>query len=144
MDKKIKLLLIIVIINNVILGCTNKKENNIFENNDKEIKVGVLIYRFDDEFISSFIDSMNKYIEKINATNDIKIKVDIVDAKNQQDIQYKQIDKFIEKKYDVLAVNLVDRRNASIVIDKAKNENIPIVFFNRQPVQLDMARWDKI
>lgn len=35
---------------------------------------------------------------------------------------------------DVLCVNMVDRSAASGVIDQAMESDIPIVFFNREPV----------
>ena len=41
---------------------------------------------------------------------------------------------------DVLCVNMVDRSAASGVIDKAMEADIPIVFFNREPVSEDMNR----
>ena len=39
---------------------------------------------------------------------------------------------------------MVDRSAASGVIDKAMEAGIPIVFFNREPVEEDMNRWDKL
>lgn len=108
-----------------------------------EIKIGVLIYRFDDQFISSVKETIIEQAEEINAMNPQEIIVDMVDGKNQQDIQNDQIDHFIQEGYDALAINLVDRSNAANVIDKAKQADMPIVFFNREPVEVDMARWEK-
>ena len=53
------------------------------------------------------------------------------------------MDKFLSQGYDVICVNEVDRTAASVIIDKAKSANIPIVFFNREPVEEDMQRWDR-
>jgi methyl-galactoside transport system substrate-binding protein len=39
---------------------------------------------------------------------------------------------------------MVDRTASGVIIDKAKAKNIPIVFFNRQPLEEDMAKWDKV
>ena len=39
---------------------------------------------------------------------------------------------------------MVDRSAASGVIDKAMEADIPIVFFNREPVSEDMNRWEKL
>ena len=45
---------------------------------------------------------------------------------------------------DVLCVNLVDRTDAAHVIDKARSADVPVVFFNREPVQEDLQTWDKV
>ena len=31
-----------------------------------------------------------------------------------------------------------------MIIDKAKAANIPVIFFNREPVEEDMERWNKL
>ncbi|MDU2995357.1 MAG: galactose ABC transporter substrate-binding protein, partial [Clostridium sp.] len=50
----------------------------------------------------------------------------------------------IEQGYDVMCINLVDRRSAATIINKAKNANIPVIFFNREPVEEDMNMWNKV
>ena len=45
---------------------------------------------------------------------------------------------------NVLCVNLADRTEPSEIIDAAKEKDIPIIFFNREPVEEDMRRWDKL
>ena len=51
---------------------------------------------------------------------------------------------FITKRMNALAINPVDRTAAGVIIDKAKAENIPVVFFNREPLPEDMQKWDKV
>ena len=46
--------------------------------------------------------------------------------------------------YDLLLVNIVDRTNAAVIIDKATQADIPVVFFNREPVREDIFRSDQI
>ena len=67
-----------------------------------------------------------------------------MDAKGSQIVQNDHIDKLIEQGCDVLCVNLVDRTVAATVIDKAKAADIPVVFFNREPVKEDLERWNKV
>ena len=45
---------------------------------------------------------------------------------------------------DVLCVNLVDRTAPYRIIRMARNENIPVIFFNREPVKEDLMQWDKL
>lgn len=39
---------------------------------------------------------------------------------------------------------MVDRSAASYVINKAMDADIPVIFFNREPVEEDMKRWEKL
>lgn len=68
-----------------------------------------------------------------------KMQLQIVDAKNSQKIQNTQIDEFIRQSYDVIAVNIVDRTVASSLIDKVKQADIPIIFFNSEPILTDLS-----
>ena len=54
------------------------------------------------------------------------------------------MERFISLGCDVLCINPVDRTAASAIIDKAMAAQIPVVFFNRQPVEEDMDRWDQL
>lgn len=116
-------------------------------NNDsgvsKSMKIGVSLYRGDDAFISSIKTCLESQAKELEHQYNIKITLNIGDAKESQSIQNSQVDDFIEKGYDVICVNLVDRSVASSIIDKAKNADIPIILFNREPVEEDMQLWEK-
>lgn len=68
----------------------------------------------------------------------------MVDSQNSQAFQNDRVDMFITKGVDALAINPVDRAAAGVIIQKAKQANIPVVFFNREPFEDDMAMWDKV
>lgn len=99
--------------------------------------VGVAVYKFDDTFMTAVRNSIQSAAEG-------KINVDIVDSQNSQPTQNDQVDLFVSKSYAALAINPVDRTAATSILDKAKNANIPVVFFNREPLQEDMQKWDKV
>lgn len=142
-----KLIFIILFIACVIVGIyqfTHMIQNNNKDKDNKTIRIGVAIYRGDDTFISTMMGDLDDYAKMIEQEKGIKIKIDIADANENQSIQNDQINKFISLKYDVLCVNMVDRTEASTIIDKAMEANIPIVFFNREPVEEDMNRWEKM
>lgn len=100
-------------------------------------KIGVAIYKFDDTFMTGVRNA-------ISAAAEGKAEVDIVDSQNAQPTQNDKVDLFITKKVSALAINPVDRTAAGVIIDKAKAANIPVVFFNREPMPEDMAKWDKV
>ncbi len=119
----------------VLMLFSNK---NMADTEDK-IKIGVSVYDKNDTFITSIANEMDKQAKK-EIENGVKLKLDISDGKNNQLEQNDRVDKYLELDYDVICVNLVDRTNASLIIDKAIDNNTPIVFFNRKPVEADLYR----
>lgn len=77
-------------------------------------------------------------------SKDYAISMTIMDASNSQRVQNDQIEQMINDGCNVLCVNLADRTEPSEIIDAAKEKDIPIIFFNREPVEEDMRRWDKL
>lgn len=114
------------------------------ESHMRQIKIGMTLYRQDDTFISTIQKHMEAIVKSKEATENLKIVLNVMDGKGNQGIQNDQVDKFLSQGYDVICVNEVDRTAASVIIDKAKSANIPIVFFNREPVEEDLQRWDKV
>ena len=94
------------------------------------IKIGVAIYRGDDAFISSLCASLENEVKDKEEKLGKKVVVNIADAKNSQSSQNDQVDDFISKGYDAICVNMVDRTVAAVIVDKAKEAGIPIIFFN--------------
>ncbi len=109
-----------------------------------EIKIGLTVYRRDDTFINMIVANIQEEGKEAEQQKNIKITMNIMDAKGSQTMQNEHIDKLIEQGCDVLCVNLVDRTVAATIIDKAKAANIPVIFFNREPVKEDLERWDKV
>jgi len=102
-----------------------------------DVEIGCAIYKFDDTFMTGVRNAIAE------AAKD-KAKVDIVDSQNSQSTQNDRVDMFITKRMNSMAINPVDRTAAGVIIDKAKAENIPVVFFNREPLPEDMHKWDKV
>ncbi len=102
-----------------------------------KIEIGCAIYKFDDTFMTGVRNAIAE------AAKD-KAKVDIVDSQNSQSTQNDRVDMFITKKMNALAINPVDRTAAGVIVEKAKKVNIPVVFFNKEPLPEDMQRWDKV
>ena len=74
----------------------------------------------------------------------IKVNLEIMDPKGNQNTQNSQVDRFLSLEYDAICVNMVDRSAASYVINKAMDAGTPVVFFNREPVEEDMKRWEHL
>ena len=108
------------------------------------IRIGISLYRGDDTFINNIRSILEEKAKEYEQENGIKVTLDIQDAKGSQNTQNNQVERFISLGCDVLCINPVDRMDASVMIDRAMTAGVPVVFFNRQPVEEDMARWDRL
>ncbi len=100
--------------------------------------IGGAIYKFDDTFMTGVRTSMTE------AANTSGVKLELVDSQNKQPTQNEQVDTFITKGVNALAINPVDRTAAGPIIEKAKAAELPIVFINREPETADMESYDKV
>ena len=90
--------------------------------------IGVTIYKYDDNFMAL----MRKEIEK-EAKNFKDVELLMNDSQNTQSTQNDQVDVLLSKGVKALAINLVDPSAAPTIIGKAKGEDVPVVFFNKDP-----------
>lgn len=98
-------------------------------------QIGVLIYKYDDTYISTVRNALE-------AAFDGKAEISMQDGKGDQATQNDQLDVMISRGVDCLVVNMVDAQAAQGVVDKAKAEGIPAVFFNREPNAEVVASYD--
>ena len=114
------------------------------QTDEKErIRVGITCYNKSDTFIEELVTSYKEQLSEI-AGEDIEITVTVRDAAGSQRKQDDQVQELIEEGCNVLCVNLVDRTDPSEIIDLAREQNVPIIFFNREPVAEDMKQWDQL
>lgn len=107
----------------------------------EHVKVDVLLYRFDDAYISL----VRQAFEEIQKKNEGKVEFIFYDGKDDQLVQNETIDELLGKgDSDLIFLNLVDTRSTKEVINKIKEKNIPVVLFNREPVDIDaIASYNK-
>lgn len=138
---------IIIIITAALLlaGCTggwNLSRQD--EEKKKSIRIGVSVYDEYDTFISELVTYLKDWSVAKERETGVVITLDVVSAGGSQLTQNDQIERFADRGYDAVCVNLVDRTDATVIIDKARSADMPIVFFNREPVEEDLERWDKL
>lgn len=144
MKKRYGLLAVGVLILCVCFGGVCHQQNRKRQEEKKSVRIGVTLYRGDDSFINTLRGSIEEQAKEYEKRTGIKVIMDIMDAKGSQNIQNGQVDRFISLGFDAICVNLVDRSMASNVIGKAMDADVPVVFFNREPVEEDMRRWEKL
>ena len=103
-------------------------------------KVGISIYKFDDNFMTLYRTELERYL-----TEELGFKkenITIQDGKGDQAEQTNQIQNFITQKYDVLILNLVQASSAPEITDMCKEAGIPVVYINREPDATEEERWE--
>lgn len=120
-----KLLLILAVFTLVfsLAACGGDDEKEV-----TTIKIGANIYSFDDNFMNGVVrPELERYAKEFS-----NVELEIVDSKADQATLNDQVDVFISKGVDVLAINLVNPASAQTIIDKAKAADIPLILFNKE------------
>ena len=110
----------------------------------ESVRIGITLYRDDDTFYQFNLPYSGNRSKKYEKTEGIRMILDVMDAKEDQNTQNSQVDRFLALGCDVICVNMVDRSAASVIIDKAMDREVPVIFFNREPVSEDLNRWEKL
>ena len=93
--------------------------------------IGVSMALFDDNFLTVLRNGIQKYADDNGHT------VQIEDAQNDVAKQLDQINNFIASGVDAIIVNPVDTSATQAMSDAAAAGNVPLVYVNRQPINLD-------
>lgn len=129
--KKLLVLVSVLVLAFTLAGC---------EQDDGVITIGANIYTFNDNFMNGVVrPELERYAEEKG------VELDLVDSEGSQATLNNQVDTFISKGVDVLAINLVDPAAAGAIIEKAKDADIPLVLFNKEAtVEGVMDDYDKV
>ena len=108
-----------------------------------KIHAGVICYNQSDTFLEQLITRFKEQLNELGG-QEFKTTVTLRDAADSQRTQNDQVKELIDAGCNVLCVNLVDRADPSEIIDLARDNDVPIIFFNREPVAEDLMQWDKL
>ncbi len=129
----VSLVMAICLLTIMIAGCGKQPVNK----SESKIRIGVTVYDQYDTFVGQLVECFLAF-----QSDDVEIAV--YNAAESQQTQNSQVKKMIEDGFDVICVNLVDRTDPTTVIDAARKADVPIIFFNRELVEGDIGRWDKL
>ncbi len=124
----------------LLCGCGRAERQEI----KKRIKIGVTVYDRYDTYLKEYMDIFEKLMAERRTAGDREITVEISDSVCNQLTQNEQVSNMIQSGCDVLCVNLVDRTAPLQIIDAAKRNGIPVIFFNRELVEEDLMRWNQL
>lgn len=103
-------------------------------------EVSVFYYTYSDTYISSVRSAMDKLL------TDAGLKYQNYDANGNQTTQTEQVTTALAKGSKLLVVNVVDTGSndaAQNIIDLAKANNVPVIFFNRSVEESVVTSYDK-
>ena len=122
----------------VLSGCSEKSEQT-----EKTLRVGVITYSQDDPFINGLTEELKVQLKAME-NKQRRIIVSTKSGNDDQQEQNEKVEEMIDAGCDVLCINLVDRTAPSRIVRMARNEDIPVIFFNREPVREDLMQWEKL
>ncbi len=123
----------------LLAGCTPSRSPG-----PAPLRVGVALYTQNDTFIATIAKKLEQIALETEQEEKFQINLSILDGRSNQTAQLEQIDQLLDKGCGVLCVNIVDRTTAAVIIDKAEKAQVPVIFFNRQPVSEDISRWEQV
>lgn len=103
-------------------------------------EISVFYYTFSDTYISSVRSAMDKIFRENN------VKFNSYDANSNQSTQTEQVDIALSKGASLLVVNIVDTGSndaAQNIVNKARERNVPVIFFNRSVDEAVVKSYDK-
>ena len=96
--------------------------------------VSVFYYDKDDTFLNLLRDELdNKLSQEYNSSNYY--------ASKSQVTQNLQVEECIGKT-DILLMNMVDRLSSGAIVEKCQKNNLPVIFFNREPLLNDIVNYE--
>lgn len=119
-----------------LISCGKEAESDM-----QKVHLGVAYYDQRDTFLNEMIAEMKVRMKEYE-TEDLEMMMSIREAAGIQKTQNDQVKELLDAGCNVLCVNLVDRADPSEIIDLAREREIPIIFFNREPVAEDLQQWE--
>lgn len=123
--KSISLLLVIVFSMALFVGCGNQAKTT--QNQTKKIKVGVSLAAYSFTFVTYVLDGM-----KIYQKQHPELEITYVDAKNDANNQFGQVETFITQGYDAIILMPVDAKTTAPMVKACADAKIPLVGINRK------------
>ena len=119
-----------------LISCGKEAESDM-----QKVHLGVAYYDQRDPFLNEMIAEMKVRMKEYE-TEDLEMMMSIREAAGIQKTQNDQVKELLDAGCNVLCVNLVDRADPSEIIDLAREREVPIIFFNREPVAEDLQQWE--
>jgi len=98
-----------------------------------ELDIGLVLYNESDPFVDAFAEQIKDKISQYS--------YEVYDSENSQSLQNAQLQELMDKDAKLYVVNPVDRLSTFTLIRQLREENIPVIFFNREPLRKDLQEY---
>jgi inositol transport system substrate-binding protein len=98
----------------------------------KDLRIGVAMATYDDNFLTLLRTAIER------RGGELGVDLQVEDGKNEVGVQFNQIQNFVASGVDGIVVSPVDTDATLSISDAAEEAGIPLVYVNRQPINLDM------
>lgn len=99
------------------------------------LKIGVLVWKFDDAYGSTVRAAMTKYAVEVGASVGKTIELTMQDANDSMATQLDQARIMFASKPNFVICNLAEVASGQGLVDLAKANNVPFLFYNKEPVE---------
>ena len=131
--KKVLTVLVSLLMVLCLAGCGAQGETSTGgDEAGKTYKIGVSIYEYTDNFMTTYRNEIDSYFKELNAKGGDQFEVVFADAHSDMSTQTQDIDNWIAQGYDALIINLVQTSSGDVIADKCEAAGIPTVFINRE------------
>lgn len=139
---KIKKVVAAVVLIGIVITCFCAC-NQSRQPSAEKIYAGIACYNQSDMYINQLINCIRQRFDELDSKK-CRVTMAVRDAAGSQRVQDDQVRELLDDGCNILCVNLVDRADPSDIIDLAREHDVPIIFFNREPVAEDMMQWEKL
>jgi methyl-galactoside transport system substrate-binding protein len=135
-----KILKKILAITTIIIMCIIIPENNSNEisaiNTRSPVKVGVFSKDLNDDYLIL----LRKSFDEIQKKNPEKVIFTFYDAKFNPETQNLDLENTLKEGIDLVFLDMVDVNQVDEFVKKIAKYDIPVIFFNREPLNLDALK----
>jgi methyl-galactoside transport system substrate-binding protein len=132
--------IILITIASILASCNIKMVNALVSGTTRKIvKAGVLV----NNLYNPYNVLIKKSLEDIQKENEDKIEFTFFDGMGNPAVESEIMNNMIENKYDLIIAGIVDKREPELIEDfiyKARQNNIPLIFYNITPTKLDAIK----
>ena len=110
-------------------------------NRQNMIKAGVLLYSFDDLYMNNLKQNLENFQNTKNNVN-----FTFFTSKDNQAIQNEILDSLFKDNYNLIMLNLINptKEQLTDIINKARQKNISLIFFDINPSDIINDSYDKV
>ncbi|PYG88004.1 methyl-galactoside transport system substrate-binding protein [Ruminiclostridium sufflavum DSM 19573] len=136
----------LALLTSVIAGCSSSgstapsgSSSSAVKSSEEDVNATVIWRRFDDAFQSGFRIIMQSEADKMGG-----LKLDMQDGEDDPSKANNKLETALTKGADSIAICAPDRKSTDEMMKKCKAEDVPVVFFNMEPMPETMKAYDKV